>query len=982
MKSVPYLPKSWQIKKGGMGWGELDKIPAPSVEELKHIKNRRDAEELILSIPSPWARLYFYRYIIRNRHEIRRFEEYEKSPFKELFDEYFGILQILAFRKVLSIDRAVNFVPVNLSDLEGVKGQEYNFYKSLESFPSPFEDNANLTIIKLWDKPIAITSPLTLVVPTAELAEEDTWIKRIKDLMRLIEENIRSDVLWRDAFARYLDYITNDVLKTFVVVSGRAQIEGFMRDKREEVLGGNLVRENIRIERVANGWWESYVEDLDDVRSDFMRTDRDGRGYILVPRVSNKNRVYNFINKRTLEHISDYEDWFKDLSKHISSRNLSLILEKDLWVDTFVSLEGNIRKIYNESRKEEYDTFVWLYPLRWEVLREDGALMLLRDIMETIKIIRGDRNEIEVRFDVELSSGLHRFSKTLKLYKGSVNDFQPVFIFPIGGGEDYNYSFIYDGKIFKFTAAVEGEEVAHLDAIGSWYKVRTRPLGEDYFYFVEYRDIGERKPIGVAIIKQEIQRIKGEDLLGGTLILDIGTSNTAFMVKDSSALSARIITSLSVSSPPSLSEELKADAIKRFVVPQRLPEGSPEFIPTAYYRMRRGWGNFDKGFPILLVDRALRRKVVEDERNRKNIKWDIKWNINADYIKNYIYLVYRLLLDVVLGEKRLYVSYPRGVSSTVEQAIRMLQRELSSSVKIIGVPEHRAIVEYYRSFGGVVRQIRNVIIMDIGGGTTDVAFWLEDYVGGFSVMFAGKDILLKSLSHIENAEMRLRTEGVDSVIDALYGDDRNRFEEHLIVGISTLLFTMGALFREIINASSSSGTRSNSDSNVAYFLVGNGSRLLDILIYNEQIREAVGIETRLTVRDVVQYIFRDIGLESQFNTSPLSDKKLEVCKGIAKGIENRRWDNQGVDRRISVDVERIHQIFEDDESEYQRTYRSFIEVLARRILRVQYDVEGIISKIKEEVAREDYSNYMKSIIRIIVDDMRRRINQRYDRQGG
>ncbi len=961
------LPKNW-LKKGfaggGSGWHDVQGIPPVDFKVLTSgiSDNWENLYEVIQSIPSPWAFALFYRELLQNHNTVE-----PNTKLYEMLMTYVDILQILAFRHELGID--LQFESIDLSNANaGFKG----VLRKLK--PENDDRWLKLLLIKFKNKVIAITSPHTLVVPVADIFTGNDY-KEFREFSKILRENLKGDGRWEQAFGFYLKRsgITNKVPGTFL-------------SKWEKDNGGGIA--NIGKENISNGEWydfvDYYVQYLSGGSGSNYEIDGSDKVIFVKSDDDGDRTAFRFINVRTINYIYKDKNWYNRIKGFAKDNGYILFLDREVWTSKLLDVKGNM---YNGDRVAKLR---WLYPIRPSFLKEAPSWLIIR-IVESLRITQTTGDNITCEFKLSKRNGKFlTFSKEIEIVKKYDDvkkqkvpfkylDFQPVVAFPFGYPKGDLYVF-HDGTNKPITVRGKIGKSIYEYRLYKIYKVNSVKIDGKSIFWVAY-GYGD-DVINSAIITRSVFGGFDGDL---RLIVDIGTIHTTFMVADSGGTSKwadELISDFAVSLPPDLGDDAKRIAIKRFVAPQK--SIGRHYLPTAVARDpdKNELPTFGSHRPVFILENKF-LDILKEDNIRMNIKWDpALMNLLKAYIKT--------LIDVFLPDD-IFLAYPRNVNNNNIFGLK----DWLGLENIQLIAEHRAVAAYYRWRNAAPLKADNLIIMDIGGGTSDITFWWENKPQlGFSIQFAGQNILTESI--IEHAEktkslknllrdLNIDTKGDMKILEKVnigllsLLNDRNRFNQLLtkygmanrtspfirlfLAKIFTLFAVISLLFAIVSNKE-----KKSSPGNIRFFLAGNGSRLLEIIIngIDKKISEVIN-------SFMPQISSQDLPLHKmEINIEFSNDRKLEVCKGINMALNNRQTfsadGNDSINPAYSISKLREKLSNKDYLGALIGSIQDHVSAITANW---SFDIEKVVKNIAaniRQLAGGEY-NTVNGIIHVIIEEL-------------
>jgi hypothetical protein len=439
-----------------------------------------------------------------------------------------------------------------------------------------------------------------------------------------------------------------------------------------------------------------------------------------------------------------------------------IIVLNSIFVEKLFVIENNGRKII--PKKPVYKRYDFL-------LEECGFI---------------DNVGSEVRYKLKIK-GFGAKDKTLKheiLNEKTKNNFYPqLFIWPNIKLENWNLYYLYFSPIGKESLAAKvyiGDREYFYDK-PKVYKLNNIP---DEIVLIEGKEEFQERGIfdfSEFIKTEEVKKTKKETLKIG---VDFGTSNTSayfsaandYVIYDKDLMGAFLI------------EKQQLDYFLPIMDVEILP--SELFIKGTNFNWENGLQDYTIPYFIREDGSLIQEEIIIALINyiKTNFKWSGTDPIGSDternYFKSYIYLILQFL--VARGVKHGYgkikfgFSYPLSFSSPqikmyfniLKNVIEKINKETDNIIEdtISFVSESEAAAFSKREIDA-----DNVIVIDAGGGSTDIAVIQNDKPTYFtSVEFGGRDLIKKaskgSIKEEQKLEWQIRANGVGNISDNFKND--------------------------------------------------------------------------------------------------------------------------------------------------------------------------------------------------------------------
>jgi len=902
--------------------------------------------ELISSIPSPFARLWFYYMVLE--------DEGDNMLKGAIIEEMRDIWTILAFKDELKLD--IRYKPLEMGTDQSSNSSFISLLRQY-NVDAQYFLNRRLEIILFNNKPIAMLSPLTLIVPAPEYRK----IVPIKTLRRILDK----DSLWKCSLIRYLEGIIehlrnkvssneNNIPKIIIEDLGNKSkpLDILLRYLKDEV--GSL-RNNLHTDEKQ---YEKYIENVEILnpgnfprmsikikrpmydKNFVVQSGRDSEKIIIViPKETLFKefvRVYNVINSylyRDLVHNNREND--KDNENTEKNPILKSIYDNLMngkyGIEFFTTddiIEDRIitYTLDSKSSQKEY----YFHPIKERFLKKIIEMGVYNLFMNGLKIERSKDGFYNITLTLpNLYSSdiiIHKRIQSIRM-----KDVPPlILIYPYNTGREqiwYVGLIRHDQTDSDLSVILdEDKHVQHVQTlihearITHIYKYKKKP----YFFKVKYG-----RYFNTLLVPAKGDKIFQLDRMERlAMIVDIGTSNTTFIVTGTDSVSGEVkrlypvdlieqhlvvlpntdILSLNIrlGNP---TQALLNDIAALLFIPYM--KGGKRYVPTMFFR---GYHNsysdiknilFDDGKPIIVSDTMFSQKDRYEvlKKLMEISDTDIKWVSHEEDKRPSIYI--RTLFSLFLSTLEIppneplsiYYAYPNRLNVN-EKYLEEYFTPVYRGIKIRGFREAEALFSYFYTRYG--KAVDNSITLDMGGGSTEVVFWGDNDIRYMDTILIGGDLILAE---------SLRT--ILCATDPNYWENCSREDRKLIDHLNAVIFTRhGVLDNSIMNIIMEDFLKGNrthrryletltgaklyallfvvvwgysyiiedvSDKNIFVFIAGNMSKVVDE-IYGTKLKDIA--EERILPSLKLQ------GSNPSLNIEYSLDPKLEVVLGIEEFYKN------------------------------------------------------------------------------------------------
>ncbi len=858
----------------------------------------RQKEQLLLSIPTPWAKTFLYGKFLENIEK----PESEKFFLHDLIsNEISGILYTIALH------------PEKLK-VEKVHPENEEIFKDPQ-FKRLFGNVENIEILLFEEIPIAISNKELFLIPkiiyspderkeiNPDLGNElfkDHFLnpineldeKKSKEFYKFISLliNLREILDYGDNFYRFLEKLIKQLGEKLPERVKEDEITKIIENikKDEEKL------KDYPLETIIKFWRGLKHEEISDYLAKKV-FGIDNYKVIILPnqKKENKSRIiyqgYSYTK-------TDYEKLKRNKSDIEREKNVKFISVEDYFSPKLIRIDSE-----------------YLLPILYRKLIDD---VQDKDVID--KILKGMKVENDtIRTNYEEYEELIFEKSYIEVNKLESNKLI-VMLYPWVKGLDEYYLFVYVSDDVSRNLINE-IEVYPKDIINGshtleikddndikgriWvYKLGNLPI----FIGFNGRDTESVYYVNKDSVK-DVSPTKSDVIY---FAVDIGTTNTIIKYKEEDKIGIFDFgikdELLKVLIPSNISKDLEKKLAKVFL------------LDKTFNVYKDIFGNSDKGFfrtllyvfdykkeePFLSSHIYLGEEEKESGRIQSNIKWNKKEELKK-YIEQLAYFidVYRKFKNS--KEIKIIYSYP---TSMEKEDIDSIYNDWKSALE--GKIKDKDLKEVLKSFPESVaifysRDRRGADLgcaIDIGGGSTDFCVWSRGEIKGhISIKYAGEDIIIRNIrefSSLSKEEIRNYLDKGKFLTDIIK-DEEMKQKARMLIALSyiNLFATIGSYLRYL------QSKLEEVNKNFYVGLLGNGSRTLRFVFNGRE-------------RSVIERIF------GSFLDSPsfVIDFSYFPKHEVADGLLNMTNSNQKIDNDIKQEIDFFNDINKEEAEDRLKYY--------------------------------------------------------------
>lgn len=222
--------------------------------------------------------------------------------------------------------------------------------------------------------------------------------------------------------------------------------------------------------------------------------------------------------------------------------------------------------------------------------------------------------------------------------------------------------------------------------------------------------------------------------------VDFGTSNTVISLREEGATAPSILASSDIVLPLTQLNDTENRFLNAYFFPRAI-EAKP--FGTAVVHVRR-LNNFqlERQKTGVRVTVPFQGAVKPDENN--SVVGDLKWSsdqaasfLTASFLRHILSVVMSYALEHGYDPSRLSIAYafPRSFTPTQQTQLRSLWDKVVTSIRESGIPlepakppidESSAMLRHFYNAGVVTLAGTTTALLDVGGGTSDIAIYRDD----------------------------------------------------------------------------------------------------------------------------------------------------------------------------------------------------------------------------------------------------------------
>jgi len=390
----------------------------------------------------------------------------------------------------------------------------------------------------------------------------------------------------------------------------------------------------------------------------------------------------------------------------------------------------------------------------------------------------------------------------------------------------------------------------------------------------------EKVPIGLILLAQH--RPIGSDTLKWKVAVDFGTSNTTIFFRKADdeppqpLLFKNRCVQITTADPP----ELRFFLFKEFLpFPLEVDEEIKGVFPSHFRSFKVG-PDAPKPFidGIILFDEPTKwPEILESKDIEQNLKWTTDSNkrrLISTFLKQVILMIGAEARNAKVNEIKFYWSYPSAFAKHMINDLQGVWEGLSQAKNEIGInisvepcqTESMAVCSYMEIEKNATKAATNraQVIIDIGGGTSDIAIWLNGEMRApASILLAGNilsrfaeksktfsDTIAKIAGNVRTELIQARPSAAlniilkrqeSEILHALRSGQNitpefKRARTIILFSFSSVFYYVGYLFKYIKDQAND---QKNDINSCDIYLAGNGAKLLNWVSSKNAVNDAL-----------------------------------------------------------------------------------------------------------------------------------------------
>ena len=935
----------------------------------------RQIEQLLLSIPTPWAKFFLYAKFLERieKPEVEKFFLYDL-----FYNEISGILYTIALHP--------EKIKVQKTDIDY---DSFIFEDLL--FKKLFGEEKEIEILIFKDIPIAIYNREMFLVPkvvyhikekqsiTVEVGnklfcehflnpigklEEFKLIRFLKfiEFLLILKEYLE----YGKQFERLLQNLKNEIEKNKVLYNEELrekineEIESIRKIKNE-----GIGKEKSPLSNIID-IWKNLEEQVSDYTAQKVFGDEYSDKIIILPRsdMEKKSKIlypgYSYTNKSYMELLQKKDEIEKE-------RGIKLIQ-----IEKFFS--NNLIKVGPND---------YLLPIFYKILIEK-----VNDEKVIYKILEGmsvENNVIKTDYGLEDLNFQKKYNQVHSLEAGDL----VISLYPWMENMDKYYLFLYISDSISKNL-INKVEIYPNEIISDFKEITINDDNDIRGRIIIYEL--KKIPIFIGFDGRDTNSIyyinKNSIIKNTTTIdsitigIDIGTTNTIIKYTDKEeqkdeyfeifdfGISDGLLKIFIPSENIVLRDDKARQQLERKIAKIFMIGKDHKTYQDVFDKDKKGFfrtllytfSNDDKPFLSNHI-------YIGKEENNLRIISDIKWNRQYEfkkYIRQLAYFVNVFRKSKNVKDIKVVYSYPTSMYVELRDKISKYWEEALKDNQIEKFESFPESVAIFYSSGRQVADLGCAI--DIGGGSTDFCVWSKnEIIGHFSIKYAGEDIIIRSIKEITNKDDREIRAKFDEGEFLSWLENEEREKATKLIGLSYIcLFTTIGMYL-------SKQVRQEGES-FYVGLLGNGSRFLKYVFDRKE-------------DEVIERILGAIMKERKFEIHFSKKPKHEVVNGLLNPYIKEKVSKDEIDFFADIEGEKGEEIIKSffdiveetfkkafEESlriEYDNVYNKFASTMAGGYLRKVIDDDDIRKQLIQagrpitlqfgEMIREEFVNILKGV---------------------
>lgn len=307
-------------------------------------------------------------------------------------------------------------------------------------------------------------------------------------------------------------------------------------------------------------------------------------------------------------------------------------------------------------------------------------------------------------------------------------------------------------------------------------------------------------PAGAVLVRRKAAQVTS---MRGAAAIDFGTSNSIVQVKlgdriEKLDFTPRVHLPIAPPDPKRRRDELGPTHLDFFPLEQQttpLPtlglkrETSGRLDATFQSAMRARTESYGLDFNIFMPPAGVRsnfKYVAQELIGKQRLLDDLKWGAGSEgrlrikwFFRQFMLMVAAELRErgVDVSALRWFISFPRAFDEIAERHFRAIVEQALAETGLDGkiqfATESDAALRYFTQDAAfnLKGASRLLVMLDVGGGTTDMAIWLDDHpVWGGSVRLAGRNFFRDVLARHPRIVSNLKLPGDGGIINLPSGE--------------------------------------------------------------------------------------------------------------------------------------------------------------------------------------------------------------------
>lgn len=839
----------------------------------------RQMEQLLLSIPTPWAKTFLY----------GKFLENIEKPESEKF-----FLHDLIYNEISGILYTIALYPEKLK-VERVHPEDEEIFKDPQ-FKRLFGNVEDIEVLLFEEIPIAIYNKELFLIPKIVYSPDDRKKinvalgnklfnnhflnpineldeSKLKEFYRFISFllNLKENLNYSEDFHKFLEKLKEQIREKLQ--------EEIKEDKIPEIDKENL--KNYPLEEIIESWKKLEHEEISDysVKKVF---DLENNKIIILPNPEKENKArllypgFNYTKK-------DYENLKRRKADIEKQKKVKFIFISDYFSPKLIRIDSE-----------------YLLPILYKkLINEVQEKDVINKILEGMKVendaIRTNYGYEELIFEKSYSEvNKLKSNELIVLLYPWVKDLDEYYLFVYVSDSVsrnlINEIEVYPNDIIKNSHTLEIKDDNDVKGRIWVYKLNNLPI------FIGFNG---KDTESVCYINRHSINDVSHTKSNVIFAVDIGTTNTIIKYKEEDKTEIFNFgiedELLKVFIPSNISKDLEKKLAKVFLLDKEL-KGYKDIFGSrdkGFFRTLLYIFDSKKEEPFLSSHIYLGEEEKENRRIQSNIKWNKKEELKK-YIEQLAYFIDVFRKYKNIEEIKIFYSYPTSMEKEVIDSIdnywklalkEKIQEDKDLKEVLKSFPESVAIFYSNESKGADLG-----CAIDIGGGSTDFCVWSRGEIKGhLSIKYAGEDIIIRNIrefSSLSEEEIRNNLDKGKFLSDIIKDDERKEKAKMLIaLSYINLFATIGSYLRYL---------QSKLEEANSFFvgLLGNGSRALRFVFNGKE-------------RGVIERVFGPFLGSSQFITDFSDSPKHEVADGLLN-ISNISY--QKIDNDIKEELDFFHDI--------------------------------------------------------------------------